>query len=60
MFEVIRAFQDKDGHLYIKGDVYPRKGTKKPPSARIKQLTTTSNKYGRIYIKPSTIEVEGE
>jgi len=60
MFTVIRKFKDKDGRTYIVGDTYPHNGVKKPSNARIKQLTTTNNKYSQIYIKPSTIEVEEE
>lgn len=49
-YEVINRFRDTDGHIYEVGDVYPRVG-KKATKKRIETLSTTKNKYKKIYIK---------
>ncbi|HIW32446.1 MAG TPA: termination factor Rho [Candidatus Paenibacillus intestinavium] len=53
MYGVVRKFKDKDNHVYNVGDIYPAEGVKKPTKERIKTLSTTSNKYGQIYITES-------
>ena len=49
---VYKAFKDlKDkGHIYKKGDEYPRNGLK-PSKKRIEELSTTNNKIGKILIE---------
>lgn len=51
-YEVISLFHDgQDGRYeYHKGDIYPRKNYK-PSEARIKELSTTKNKLGKVLIK---------
>ncbi|MCM3628799.1 termination factor Rho [Paenibacillus glycanilyticus] len=50
-YTVIRQFKDTkhDGHLYQVGDTYPVEGHRSNKN-RIKQLSTTDNKYKHIYI----------
>lgn len=52
MYKVIRKFRDtkKVDHVYEVGDTYPIDGYK-PTKARIKELTTTANKYGKVYLE---------
>lgn len=49
-YEVINRFRDTDGHIYEVGDSYPAEG-KKATKKRIETLSTTKNKYKKIYIK---------
>lgn len=52
-YKVVRSFKDlKHDHVYMVGDSYPTEG-KKTTKARIKELSTTSNKHGKIYITES-------
>lgn len=53
MYKVVRKFKDKDNRVYNVGDSYPAEGAKKPTKERIKTLSTSSNKYGQIYIAES-------
>lgn len=41
---------EDNGHIYKKGDTYPRKGYT-PTKERIKQLTTKNNKIGEVLIR---------
>lgn len=52
MYVVVKDFKDlKDnGHIYLEGDIYPRKG-KKATKARIEELSTTKNKLKTVLIK---------
>lgn len=51
---VIHDFKDLEDNEYVylvsKKDMYPREGFK-PTKARIKELTSTKNKIGKILIK---------
>lgn len=58
MFKTVRKFEDKDGRIYDVGDLYPHADAKKPTNTRIKVLSSTDNKYKRIYIEK--IEVADE
>lgn len=52
-YEVIYTFKDlkDDNHIYRENkDFYPRDGLK-PSKKRIKELTTTENKIGKVLIK---------
>lgn len=62
MYEVVRGFQDKDGHFYRVGDTFPHAEAKKNVATanRIKTLSTTDNAYGEIYIKEVPGKVGGE
>ena len=50
-YNVVRKFRESehDGRIYEVGDAYPAEGHK-ATQKRIKQLSTTNNKYGQIYI----------
>lgn len=56
MYKVVRRFSDikHDGHIYEVGDVYPKKGAD-ATKARLKELSSTKNKYGKVFIE----ETEG-
>lgn len=49
-YKVINRFKDDDGHIYEVGDVYPKEG-KKITKKRIETLSTTKNKYKKVYIE---------
>lgn len=51
-YKVIRSFKElkHDGHIYEVGDTYPKKGSK-ATKARLKELSTTNNKYQKVYIE---------
>lgn len=51
MYKVVRKFKDKDGRIYDIGDDYPSVDAKKPSNTRIKTLSSTNNKYSKIYIE---------
>lgn len=55
VYKVIKKFKDlKDNdHIYEVNDIYPRKDIKLEdiPQKRIKELTTTKNKIGKILIE---------
>lgn len=55
MYRVIRKFKDlkHDGHVYQIGDMYPKEGAD-VSKARLKELSTTKNKYKKIYIEEIT------
>lgn len=52
-YVVIKSFKDlKDNNkIYIEGDTYPKSANKKVSAARIKELSTSSNKIGKPLIK---------
>lgn len=52
MYKVIRKFKETkhDGHIYDIGDVYPKEGAK-ATKARLDELSTTKNKYKKVYIE---------
>lgn len=52
MYKVIRRFKDlkHDGHTYQVGDTYPKEGAE-ASKVRLKELSTTKNKYKKIYIE---------
>lgn len=56
-YQVVRKFKDKkhDDRIYDVGEAYPADGFK-TTKARVKQLSTTNNKYGQVYI----VSAEGE
>lgn len=56
MFTVIRKFKDKDGRIYSIGDHFPHADAKKPTNARIKVLSSTGNKYNKIYIEKIKVD----
>lgn len=51
-YKVIRSFKElkHNGHIYEVGDTYPKKGSK-ATKARLEELSTTKNKYKKIYIE---------
>lgn len=55
MFKVVHGFKDlKDNdYIYKKGDIYPREEIKLEdvPKKRIKELSGTSNKIGKVLIE---------
>ncbi|HEY4601261.1 MAG TPA: hypothetical protein VIG73_08335 [Cerasibacillus sp.] len=52
-YVVIHDFKDlKDNNtIYIKGDIYPRRADAKVDDDRIKELSSTNNKIGKVLIK---------
>ncbi|RHW38706.1 termination factor Rho [Lysinibacillus yapensis] len=50
--KVVREFKDlkHDGHIYKVGDTYPKEGSK-ATKARLEELSTTKNKYKKVYIE---------
>ena len=52
-YRVINSFKDLEdnNHIYIKNkDIYPREGLE-PTKKRIKELTSTKNKIGKVLIE---------
>lgn len=52
-YRVINSFKDLEDnkHIYIKNkDIYPREGLE-PTKKRIKELTSTKNKIGKVLIE---------
>lgn len=51
-YKVVRLFEEKrhDGQVYKVGDPYPAEG-KKATKARLEELSTTKNKYQKIFIE---------
>lgn len=51
-YKVIREFKETkhDGHIYKVGDPYPKEG-EKAIKARLEELSSTKNKYKKIYIE---------
>jgi len=51
VYKVVRRFKDTkhDDWMYRVGDQYPAEGFK-TTKARVKQLATSNNAYGQIYI----------
>ena len=52
-YVVVHDFKDlRDGNIvYIKGDIYPRKADAVVDEERVKELSSTKNKIGRVLIK---------
>lgn len=52
MYKVVNNFRDlkNDNHIYLVGDEYPVAGYK-PTKARIEELSTEKNKFGKVFIK---------
>ncbi|MER2111169.1 MAG: termination factor Rho [Solibacillus isronensis] len=50
--KVVREFKDTkhNGHIYKVGDSYPKEG-EKATKARLEELSSTKNKYKKIYIE---------
>lgn len=61
MYKVVRRFKDlkHGGHIYHVGDGYPAEGFK-TSKKRLEELSTTKNKYGKIYIEEVADEGENE
>lgn len=55
MYRVVRKFKDTKhgGHIYRVGDEYPTEGFK-ASKKRLEELSTTKNKYGKVYIEKSS------
>lgn len=55
MYKVVYKFKDLEDNNYIynENDIYPREGVniEKVKKERIKQLSTTKNKIGKVLIK---------
>lgn len=51
-YKVVREFKETkhDGHVYVVGDSYPKEG-EKATKARLEELSTTKNKYKKVYIE---------
>ncbi|HCG4535560.1 TPA: hypothetical protein NJY08_004405 [Salmonella enterica subsp. enterica serovar Typhi str. AG3] len=51
-YKVIRRFKETkhDGHIYEVGDSYPKEGSK-ATKTRLEELSTTKNKYKKVYIE---------
>ena len=60
MYKVIRAFEDRDKRRYEVGEEYPHKDAKKATNARLKALSSTDNKYKKIYIEEVKTKAEEE
>ena len=64
MFKVVHGFKDlKDNdYIYKKGDIYPRDEIKLEdvPKKRIKELSGTNNKIGKVLIEEIKEEVVEE
>lgn len=64
MFKVVHGFKDlKDNdYIYKKGDIYPREEIKLEdvPKKRIKELSGTNNKIGKVLIEEIKEEVVEE
>lgn len=59
-YRVINSFKDLEDneHIYIKNkDIYPREGLE-PTKKRIKELTSTKNKIGKVLIEKIEEELE--
>lgn len=56
---VVHRFSERyhNNHIYEIGHDYPAKG-KKATKARLKELSTKENKYGKVYIQPSAQDGE--
>lgn len=51
-YVVVHDFKDlKDGTVYIKGDIYPRKADAVVDEERVKELSSTKNKIGSVLIQ---------
>lgn len=50
-YKVVREFKETkhDGHVYEVGDPYPKEG-EKATKARLEELSTSKNKYKKVYI----------
>ena len=61
-YKVVNKFKElkHDGHIYEVGDTYPKEGSK-ATKGRLEELSTTKNKYKKIYIEEviETPEDEG-
>lgn len=51
-YKVVREFKETkhDGHVYEVGDSYPKEDAK-ATKARLEELSTTKNKYKKVYIE---------
>lgn len=51
-YKVVREFKETkhDDHIYKVGDSYPKEG-EKATKARLEELSTTKNKYKKVYIE---------
>jgi len=51
-YKVVREFKDTkhDGHVYAVGDTYPKEEAK-ATKVRLEELSTTKNKYKKVYIE---------
>lgn len=51
-YKVVRRFKESKhgGHIYEVGDEYPKKG-ERTTKTRLEELSTTKNKYGKIFIE---------
>ncbi|WCR29721.1 termination factor Rho [Paenibacillus thiaminolyticus] len=52
MYKVISRFKElkHDGHIYEVDDIYPKEGAK-ATKARLEELSTTKNKYQKVFIE---------
>ncbi|WP_143767897.1 termination factor Rho [Paenibacillus glucanolyticus] len=52
MYKVVLEFEEKNhnGHTYKVGDVYPKDGAE-ATKARLKELSSTKNKYKKVFIE---------
>jgi len=50
MYKVVRKFEDRDGHVYEVGDVYPKEGAE-ATKGRLKELSSEKNKYKKVFIE---------
>ncbi|MEF2965040.1 termination factor Rho [Paenibacillus sp. M1] len=55
MYKVVRKFKETkhEGHIYEVGDIYPRDGAE-ATKARLKELSSTKNKYKKVFIEEVT------
>lgn len=58
-YTVVSRFKETrhDGHIYEVDDVYPADG-KKATKARLEELSTTKNKYKKVFIEEVLKEEE--
>lgn len=51
-YKIVREFKEKkhDDHVYVVGDSYPKE-SEKATKARLEELSTTKNKYKKVYLE---------
>lgn len=60
-YKVVRQFKETkhNDHIYNVGDAYPKTG-EKATKARLEELSSTKNKYKKIYLQEVETPIEKE